>query len=364
MIAPPLDMATTLAVLCEDALFAVTGAGKLDFEALRALAGRRSAALAATAKGLPGPRMKDWDAWIHGLVAALAPIAPPRWVPMAEVIQGGLSLEHGARGVRSFFTSKPSDKEVTRVRTLGATAARTLGAVLSATGSFNAEAKLLRGAFVASLGLPDEDRQKLDDEPPRAVDALDLHASIEPKIARAMVRGCYTAAMNDGMDPREEQAILAIGRKLGLGTEDMNEAFQGARDHIESTKDFGEATSDAIRYVLDGVEERDLLAAAAVRLTLPAVLRRDALTAINVGGPVTLGRKHPLERRQREAVLGITWLAAVHGNPSYTKRALLAARHDRVAADLAEGVDGPSVRGSIDHHVEIELCAAAEAASK
>jgi hypothetical protein len=170
--------------------------------------------------------------------------------------------------------------------------------------------------------------------------------------------------MGDGMDPREEQAVLAIARKVGVDIEGVNAARSEAREMIESSKDFGEASVDAIRYLLEGVgPEGELIAVAAARLTLPPVQRRDALTAINVGGAVTLGHKHTLDRRGREAVLGVAWAAAVRQNPSFTRRADLAAKHSRIAADLGDETDGPAIRGALDRHFEIELGAALEAAA-
>jgi hypothetical protein len=266
--------------------------------------------------------------------------------------------------MRSLFTSKPSEKEVNRVRVLGTLAVRALGAILNATGAFPPEAHLIRSTLIASLGLPAEDQRMLNAEAPLAAEALDIQGGVEAKIARAIVRGAFFAAMGDGLDPREEQAAVAIARKLGLTTDDVNTARADARAMIDSSKDFGEACVDAIRYLLEADEaDGERLAVAAARLTLPSILRRDAITAINVGGSVTLGRKHMLDRRRREAALGLSWVAAMHGNPSYTRCAELAARHDRIAADLGEDPDGATIRQAIDSHVASELVAVLDAAA-
>src|SRR5262249_54380024 len=120
----------------------------------------------------------SWDAWLVALAAAIAPISPPGWLPMADVVEA-LSLEHGARGVRSFFTTKPSEREVARVRTLGSLAVRVLGAVLAAPGAFPADARLLRRALIASLGFPAEDERMLDQEAPVPAEALEIHGGHE-----------------------------------------------------------------------------------------------------------------------------------------------------------------------------------------
>src|SRR6516162_3089621 len=94
---PKLDLAAVLSHLSEDAFFTVAGSVRLDADALRAMAAKRAPALVAAARGAPSPGLDAWDPWILSLCAVLAPIAPPRWVPLADAIEGGLSLEHGAR---------------------------------------------------------------------------------------------------------------------------------------------------------------------------------------------------------------------------------------------------------------------------
>ncbi len=294
----------------------------------------------------------------------LAPIAPPRWVPLADAVEGGLSLEHGARGVRSLFTSKPSDKDVARVRGLGGMAVRAVTSVLAAAGPLTAEAMLLRRALIALLGLPDHDRAELEAELPLHAEALDIPGDVDGKLARSMVRAGFYAARLDGTDPREEQAVITIGRKLGLTTEEVGQAREDARALMDSGKDFGEASVEGIRWLCDGDGlESNRFAVAAARLTLSPIQRHDAITAINLGSPALLGRRHHLDRKQREAALALAWLAAVHGNPTYLRRAELVARHDRLAADFGEEADGAAIRASIDRVVELDLVATITAAA-
>jgi hypothetical protein len=363
--APPKpDLARVLAHLCEDAFFTVAGAVRLDVEALRALAARRAPVLVAAARGAPSPGLDDWDPWILALCAVLAPIAPPRWVPLADAVEAGLSLEHGARGVRALFTSKPSEKDVARVRSLGGLAVRVVTSVIASAGPLNGEAALLRLSLVASLGLPDHDRAELEAEPPAPAEMLDLHGDLDAKLARSLVRAGFYVARTDGTDPREEAAVIAVARKLGLTTEEANQAREEARAFIDAGKDFGEASVDAIRWLLEGEGPKsDRFAVAAARLTLSPIQRHDAITAVNVGSPVILGRRHRLDRRQREAALAMAWLSAVHGDPSYLRRAELCGRHDRLAADLGEEADGPAIRAALDRWLELELGTTAKAAA-
>ena len=356
--APPSrpSLSNALVVLCEDAFFAITASRHLSADNLRALARRRAPTVAGLGPDVRGGLMGSWEGWVTSLCAAIAPIAPPRWMPMADAVEAGLSLEHGARGVRSLFTSKPSEKEILRVRTIGSLAVRVLAAVMSAAGSFSGESALLRAAAVASLGLPEEDQRMLTTEQPHSADNLEVYGDVEPKIARAIIKGAFQAAMGDGLDPREEDAVLKLSTKLSVSVEALNDARTAAKAAIEQTKTLGESTVDAIRYMLsDDPPEAEKYGIAAARLILPAVHRREAITAINVGGGVTLGKKFMLDRREREAALALAWTAAIAGDPTYARRVELMQRHDRVAADLGGEDAGASAREVIEKHVDAEL---------
>jgi hypothetical protein len=351
----PPALGPALALVCEDALFGLTATARLDVDALDALAKRRIGALRTVASGGGDLGLAGWESWVLAMCVAIAPITPPRWLPMADAVEN-LSLERGARGVRALFTTKPSEREIARVRSLGALAVRTLGSVLAASGTFPAESKLLRAAVVASLGLPEEDRERLTTEAPVEAEMLPITGDLDGAIARSFVSGAFLAAMSDGLDPREEQAVIAIARKAGLTSEAVAEARAEAKKALDGTKGLGEAAVDAIRYVLaDATNEAETFAVATARLALPAVHRREVLTSVNVGGPVLLTRKHRLDRRQRDAALALAWVAALHADPSVTRRVVLAARHDDIATDLGDAAAGAEVRGEIDRFVDRHL---------
>ncbi len=356
--APPSrpSLSNALVVLCEDAFFAITATRHLSADNLRALARRRAPVVAGLGPDVRGGFMGSWETWITSLCTAIAPIAPPKWMPMADAVEQGLSLEHGARGVRSLFTSKPSEKEIMRVRTTGSFAVRVLGAVVSATGTFSGESALLRAAAVASLGLPEDDQRTLNGEAPIAADNLDVYSDVEPKVGRAIIKGAFQAAMGDGLDPREEEAILKLSTKLGISVEAVNEARTAAKLAIDQSKALGEACVDAIRYVLsDDAADAEKYGIAAARLVLPAVHRRDAITSLNVGGGVTLGKKHTLDRKEREAALALAWTAAISSDPTYARRVELALRLNRVGADFGGEDAAVDARSVVERHVDAEL---------
>jgi len=298
-------LANTYLNLCDDAFFLVASTARLDGDLLRDFVQRRSSVLQAVARGAPSEHMGSWDSWLLKMSAAIAPLVPPRWLAMADVIDEGVSLEHGARGMRSLFTSKPSEKDVARVKTFGGFAARALASVLAATGEFHPEARAQRGCFVASLGLSEDEQKVLRSEEPVVAGALEVPEGMPPKIARAVLRGAFVAALLEGTGPREEQAVLVIGKKTGLPAEDITAAQGEARQRMDAARGFGLPAVDAIRYVLEGDRmTSDLLAVAAAKLTLPVSQRTAAMTAESVVGKVVLAKKYTGDRKARHARLG------------------------------------------------------------
>jgi hypothetical protein len=358
--AQPSDLATQVlsrivATVCEDAIFALAAAGEAKIDALEGVARRRSEAYAALVQGTALYRMTEhFDYWLVEMARAMAPIAPPVWMPMSDVVREKVTLEIGARGLRSLFSSKPSEKEVLRVKRLGTLAVRTLRAVFASDSAIghprlDAEEERTIAALIGSLGLSNEDSAPLSKEPPIDVSQLDVYGEIDPAIARALLRGAWMAAAWDAIDPREEAVIRTLAQKTSQSLEEVEAARAEAVARVDARKTVGLATVDAIRFVLSdrvpgpGVQ----LAAHAGTLVLPRRYREEALAQIGHGAPVTLARRYPnLSAEDRQCALGIAWAAALHEDPTLGRRALLRARYDRVAADL--GDDGARPRTMID----------------
>ncbi len=100
------------------------------------------------------------------------------------------------------------------------------------------------------------------------------------------------------------------------------------------------------------------LARSAGTLTLPPRYREEALAQVAAGTKVTLAKRYPqLSVDERNVALGIAWAAAMYEDPSVARRALLRARHDRVAADLGE--DGLKSRHAVEDWIANVLAPAA-----
>lgn len=100
------------------------------------------------------------------------------------------------------------------------------------------------------------------------------------------------------------------------------------------------------------------LAAKSGTIMIPKRYREEAMAQVGHGTKVTLARRGAaLSADDKQSVLGIAWAAAIYEDPSIGRRALLRARHDRVAQDLGE--DGIKARHAVDEWVNDVLAPAA-----
>jgi tellurite resistance protein len=346
-----------LGVLCGDALFVLSSGGREPKDDLDSLLQRRSHAYAAAVQGRPHTRLTgQYEAWVVDMARAMAPVSPPAWLPMMDVVREKVTLEIGARGLRSLFSSKPSDKEVARVRRYGTLAVRVLRAVLSADGAIDREEQTIIAALISALGLPDSDANSLSAESPIAPETLDVYGEMDHAVALAVVRGAWLAAALDAVDPREEQAISVVARKLSVSRDDLEEARREALARVDGRRRTGLAAIDGIRYVLRdrhpglGVQ----LAASVGTLMVPRRWRGEALAPVAQGAPLALAKRHHgLDTNARFAVLAIAWVCALVDNPTLGRLGLMRARWERLAQDLAE--DDPSARIVLERWIDEAL---------
>ena len=346
-----------VAVLAEDAMFALAAGGGDAEGALEGLGKRREPAYNAILQGMPVARMSDQlDAWIVQLARAMAPIAPPAWLPMMDVVREKVTLEIGARGLRSLFSTKPSDKDVVRVTKIGKLAVRFLRAVFAADAPLQEEEATTIAAVIASLGLPEAEATSLYNEQIMAVDRIDFFGDLEPAVSRALLRGAWLAAAWDTIDPREEKVIRFAAHKLNVVDTDVEAARAEAQHRVDGRRVTGLAAVDGIRFVLSDRQPGTGVTVAALvgTLMLPRRYREEALAPIGHGAPVTLAKRYEsLASDEKIAVLGMAWAAALLENPTLGRRALLGVRWERFAADI--GDDGARGRALVDHFVNDTL---------
>jgi hypothetical protein len=216
---------------------------------------------------------------------------------------------------------------------------------------------------VASLGLLAPDRHRLLYEPPLPVEELEVPEELDAKQAREIVEGAFLAAAADGIDGREEHIISALASRLQVRPEDSEAARSAAREFVDDQRDLGSAAIDAIRYVLiDAPDQAALLGQIAARLLLPQRHRLEPLSALHEKSTVTLAGRWHLGKASQGAVLAAAWLAALHTDPSASRRVTLLLRHEDIARDLRAGANGALVRERLDRIVENQLQMAALAA--
>jgi hypothetical protein len=339
-----------IGALCEDAIFAMSASTRAQSSVLEGLGKRRLDAYTAVLQSGRVARIGDnFDHWLVDLTRAIAPVAPPLWMPMHDVIGERVTLEAGARGIRSLFSSKPSDKDVQRVKRLGTLATRLLRAVFSSDGALDTEEARTISALVASFGLPDADAQTLHAEAPVPIETLDVFGDLDGNVGRALVLGAWHAAAWDAIDPREEAVIRTFASKIALPPEELEKLRAEALHRVDTRRLAGLAAVDAARYMLSdrtpgiGVQ----LPAKVGQLMLPRRYREEALAQVGHGAPVTLAKRYSeTTPDEKTSILGIAWAAGLTEDPTMGRRALLRARHDRIAQDL--GDEGQRARAMID----------------
>lgn len=350
-------LSNLLGAVTEEIMFGLAASPGDPSDVIDATVKRRKDAHAAQLQGQPIARMtENFDGWFIEMARAMAPIHPPEWLPMSGVIGEKVTLEVGARGLRSLFSSKPSDKDVSRVKKLGTLAVRVLRAVFAADGPVDGEEARAISSIVASLGLPEADAAPLYTEAPVAVEQLEVYGDVEPAIAKAIVRGAWLAAVWDALDPREETVIRTVAQKLMIAPADVENMRNEAIARVEARRMSGLATVDAVRYLLaDRVPGVGVaLAAFAGHLTLPRRFREEALAQVGHGAPVALAQRYKgITSDEKLQALAMAYAAAMHDDPSVARQSLLRARLDRVAVDL--GDDPARARKVVDQVLAVAL---------
>ena len=353
-----------VAMTCEEAIFGLSAALGNAHDALEDLVKRRKEThQAALAGQVHVPRMIDsFDGWVVEMSRAIAPICPPSWMPMSEVLAEKVTLEVGARGIRSLWASKPSDKDVQRVKRLGSLAVRVLRAVLASDGPIDGEEARIIASLIASLGLPEADAQPLYTEAPIAIDRLDVYGEIDNAVSRALIRGAWLGAAMDAIDPREETVVRGLATKLNVPIVDVEYMRNEAIARVDARRMAGLATVDAVRFVLadrvPGVGVQ--LASFAGTLMLPRRYREEALGQVGHGSQVILAQRYKgISGAEKASAIGIAWAAALLEDPSISRQAIVRARLDRIAQDL--GADPQDARRAVDDMILMSLAETAAA---
>ncbi len=154
-----------------------------------------------------------------GFAQAMAGVGAPSWLPMNAVLDLGLTLEGGAKGLRGFFTKAPSDKERKRVLKTATLAGRILEMVANADHSLSTDEARLVSMTMNSFGLSAEELQNV--RPGRALtfEDLEIFGDLDLKTRRALLRGAWQLAATASLDPSRELAVRGVAARLEVQTE-------------------------------------------------------------------------------------------------------------------------------------------------
>ena len=347
-------LSRALRVVAEDVVFATLAAEKADPDLWTELATRRAETYKFVVGGGAVAAPSDRDSFTITLSRAMAPSLAPRFLPMHELADG-FGLAAGARGLKSLFSSKPSDKDRARVRALAVTAAHVSASAMAANGELSSEERLFLRASAACFGLSTEDEAGVAAVEAAAPDKVALPTEVDAKAARAMVKGAWLAAVQDGLDIPDEGVVAILANRLGVS---MQESGALGAD----VKTAGTARQAMARSAVEAmvIVSRDALALVSpfaelvTYLAVAAPFRAGVLAPLATGAMGVVSAKSS-DKHARTAALSMAWAAVLHDDPTITRRSVLAARHDQVAKALGGEDDGERTRHLVERHAEREI---------
>ncbi len=166
------------------------------------------------------PQSPLWgELYWPGFAQAMAAVGSPSWLPMNSVLDLGLTLEGGAKGLRGFFTKAPSDKERKRVLKTATLAGRILEMVANADHTLSPDEGRLVAMTMNSFGLTPDELQNV--RPGRALtfEDLEIFGDLDLKTRRALLRGAWQLAATSSLDPARELAVRGVAARLEVQAE-------------------------------------------------------------------------------------------------------------------------------------------------
>lgn len=351
-------LSRALDLIATEVAFATLAADKPDPETWTALAARREDAHKAALT--TAPVIETAESTAVALSRALAPSHAPRFLPLHELADS-YGLAGGARGLKSLFTSKPSDKDLARVRALALGAASVVASSMAANGALTPDERSLLRASAACFGLSADDEARVAGVVAEGPEQAPIPAELDAKAARAVVRGAWLAAIQDGLDIPDEGAVAVLANRMGVAMQESGAIGADVKAEGDRRHALAKAALEAVAVVSrDDLPRVAALSELVAWLGVPAPYRAAALAPFTTGAAPELSAKAG-DKHARAAALTIAWAAALAGDPPVTRRALLAARHDHAAKALGSEDDGERVRHMVDRHVERTLARVAGA---
>ncbi|MBL8681710.1 MAG: hypothetical protein JNK05_21255 [Myxococcales bacterium] len=267
------------------------------------------------------PQSPLWDGlYWPGFAQSLAAVGPAQWMPMAAVVEQGVTLEGGAKGLRGLFTKEPSEKERRRVQKTATLAGRILEMVANADRTLSPDEARLVAMAMNSFGLTAEELAQV--RPGRALtfEDLEIFGDLDIKTRRALLRGAWQLAAASTLDPARDLAVRGVAARLELQHEaDAIRAEVLAAQLRQSELAFvcvelGRSAARLLPYELVRPHLLHLLSAVA-----PPPKRAELEAHMFSSTPVQLGALPKLDStRKRQALCAIFATLVAHDPPLST----------------------------------------------
>lgn len=207
-----LDQARALfPIACRDLVTVI--AAREDYESTLDAFARRRAELYAHPRSIPE------ESYWPTIASALAPIGPPEWMPMHGLIEHGITLEGGAKGLRGLFVREPSEKERRRVLKIATLVARVLELVVRSSPQPQPDETRLIAMTMHSFGLNADELAKTTPPSPLTFDNLEIFGDIDVRVRREILRGAWQLALACKLEPSRELVVRGIASRLELSAE-------------------------------------------------------------------------------------------------------------------------------------------------
>lgn len=206
------DAAATYALAARD-LLVVIAARESFAKHLPEFAKRRAARYAAPSAA------PDGDGYWTELAAALAPVLPSEHMPMWGLIDANLTLEGGAKGLRSLFSSTPSERERRRVHRTATLAWRVMSVVAHADRAVSEDERRWIDMAMSSFGLSEEELAAARAGATTRASQLEVFGELDGRVRRELVRGAWQIALQGDLGATEEDEVLTLAAKLELSAE-------------------------------------------------------------------------------------------------------------------------------------------------
>jgi len=318
------------------------------------IARRRASRYADPAAAPSGP------AYWTDLAAALAPVLPSELMPLWGLIDDGVTLEGGAKGLRSLFSATPSEKERRRVQRTATLAARVLAVAAGADGAAPEDEKRLGDMAMASFGLSADELTAARADAPARASQLEVFGELPGSVRRELVRGAWQVAAQGAAREAVDDELLTVAAKLEVSAELGAIRAEVAHANARCARVAGLAVELMLASLAALPAEAkapcfEHLVLAAAPPSAAASLR----TRASAGEPGAPERFASLVAAQRAQAVALAWASARSLNLAASTEAVARGALRAAAADLDAAAESVAAMELVDRYLNERVAEAA-----